>query len=85
MLQVGTVISNNFAYPCLVHEVKKGTRSPEFVENKLAKSLVFALEQQEKLRTLAGSQFGLTSIGTEVRLYLAFSQNTRDIESDLNQ
>lgn len=77
-----------FAYPCLVHEVKKGTESPEFVENQLAKSLVFALEQQAELLILACESidnqlpvFGLISIGTEVKLYCAFYQNIRDIVS----
>jgi hypothetical protein len=67
-----------FAFPCIIHEVKSESGTQQYVENQLAKSLVFALEEQEELRLASNISveermpiFGLTSIGPEVRLFVA--------------
>lgn len=79
---------HRLAYPCLIHEVKHESGSLEIAENQLAESLVFALEQQEELRLLANDVsdnslpiFGLISIGTEVKLYCAVYQSSKEIVS----
>lgn len=66
------------AFPCIIHEVKSESGTQQYVENQLAKSLVFALEEQEELRLASNAPldermpiFGLTSIGPEVRLFVA--------------
>ena len=43
----------NLAYPAFVHEIKAANGTQQYVENQLAKSLVFALDQQEELRRAA--------------------------------
>lgn len=66
------------AYPFLIHEVKPQNGTTEFVENQLAKSLIFALELQQELCLSVRAEenimlpvFGFASIGPSVMLYVA--------------
>ena len=65
-------------YPCCMHEVKVSHQSIRASANELVKSLVFALDQQEELRRLAGAPeeermpvFGAASSAAHVNLYCA--------------
>jgi hypothetical protein len=65
-------------YPCYVHELKNPLPGLRKTSNQLFKSLVYALDQQEELRRLAGAPvqdrmpvFGAASAGDQVALYCA--------------
>lgn len=76
---------DQLAYPGLVHEVKDEFGTQAYAENQLAKSLAFALDQQKELRLTALNIepeldarkynlpiFGITSVGSDMRVFLAF-------------
>lgn len=65
-------------YPCFVQEVEHQLVCLRVATNKLVRSLVFAFDQQEELRRLAGAPveerlpiFGAVSSGADVRFYCA--------------
>lgn len=70
------------AYPTFVHQIEASEGTQRFVENRLSRSLVWLLHQQDELRkaalevdmTASNSGFpifGITSVGGEVTLFSA--------------
>jgi hypothetical protein len=72
------------AYPAYVHEVKPANGTQHYVENQLARSVTFALNQQIELRraaTACGAEqevpqadlpvIGVTSIGEKMTIFFA--------------
>lgn len=84
----------NFAYPGLMHEVKPANGTQQYVENQLAKSLVFAMDQQEELREAAAAIdpkvrgrncnlpiIGVTSIGEKMTIFFAVEGSDQELVS----
>mgnify|MGYP000032336640 CR=1 FL=1 len=75
-LHPGPAPTQPLVYPCFVQEIKAQPGNSFGAANQLAESLVFALDQQEELRVLAGAPenermpvFGAVSIGLEFKLW----------------
>jgi len=84
----------NLAYPGLMHEIKAANGTQQYVENQLAKSLVFAMDQQEELRKAAvaidpegeGKEenipvIGITSVGEKITIFYAVEGTDQEIVS----